>query len=55
MKLSLVNQTPVIQVLDAAKYPLIDQRIRALYYLIIGFALGFIGCVLYSFFKYTDN
>jgi uncharacterized protein involved in exopolysaccharide biosynthesis len=55
MKLSLINQTPVIQVLDAAKYPLIDQRIRAAYYLIIGFIIGFFASLLYSFFKYSDK
>ena len=55
LKLSLINQTPVIQVLDSPKYPMFDQRTPARYYLIIGFAVGFILSFLYALYKYTSN
>ena len=54
LKLSLINQTPVIQVIDAAKYPLFDQRTPARYFLLIGFAVGFILSLFYIVFKYTS-
>jgi len=54
MKLSLINQTPVIQVIDAAKYPLFDQRTPARYFLLIGFAVGFVLSLFYIVFKYTS-
>ncbi len=53
MKLSLINQTPVIQVLDMPKYPLLDQRTPARYHLLIGFALGIGISLAYSLYKYT--
>ncbi len=55
MKLTLINQTPVIQVLDAPKYPLFDQRTPARYYLLIGFAVGFVLSLFYVLYKYTEN
>ena len=55
LKLSLINQTPVIQVLDAPKYPLFDQRTPARYYLLIGFAIGFVLSLFYVLYKYTEN
>jgi uncharacterized protein involved in exopolysaccharide biosynthesis len=55
MKLSLINQTPVIQILDAPKYPLFDQRTPARYALIIGFAVGFVLSLFYAIYKYTSN
>ncbi len=54
LKLSLINQTPVIQVIDAAKYPLFDQRTPARYFLLIGFAIGFVLSLFYIVFKYTS-
>jgi hypothetical protein len=54
MKLSLINQTPVIQILDQAKYPLLDQRLQARYYILIGFAVGFVLSFFYIVFKYTS-
>ena len=54
MKLSLINQTPVIQVIDGAKYPLFDQRTPARYFLLIGFAVGFVLSLFYIVFKYTS-
>ena len=55
LKLSLINQTPVIQVLDTPKLPLSDQRIPSRYFLVIGFAVGFVLSILYALYKYTDN
>jgi hypothetical protein len=54
MKLSLINQTPVIQILDQAKYPLLDQRLQARYYILIGFAVGFVLSFFYIVYKYTS-
>ena len=55
LKLSLINQTPVIQVLDSPKFPMFDQRTPARYFLIIGFAVGFVLSFLYALYKYTSN
>ena len=55
LKLSLINQTPVIQILDSPKYPMFDQRTPARYFLIIGFAVGFVLSFLYALYKYTSN
>jgi uncharacterized protein involved in exopolysaccharide biosynthesis len=55
LKLSLINQTPVIQVLDTPKLPLFDQRIPSRYFLVIGFAVGFVLSILYALYKYTAN
>jgi uncharacterized protein involved in exopolysaccharide biosynthesis len=55
LKLSLINQTPVIQILDTPKYPLFDQRTPARYSLIIGFAIGFVLSFFYALYKYTSN
>jgi uncharacterized protein involved in exopolysaccharide biosynthesis len=55
LKLSLINQTPVIQVLDTPKLPLFDQRLPGRYFLVIGFAVGFVLSILYALYKYTAN
>ena len=55
LKLSLINQTPVIQVLDTPKLPLFDQRIPSRYFLAIGFAIGFALSLFYALYKYTAN
>lgn len=54
LKLSLINQTPVIQIIDGAKYPLFDQRTPARYFLLIGFAVGFVLSLFYVVYKYTS-
>ena len=54
MKLSLINQTPVIQILDQAKYPLLDQRLQVRYFMLIGFAVGFVLSLFYIVIKYTS-
>jgi len=55
LKLSLINQTPVIQVLDTPKYPLINQRLSSKYFLLIGFAAGIVFSFFYALYKYTSN
>jgi uncharacterized protein involved in exopolysaccharide biosynthesis len=55
MKLTLINQTPVIQILDAPKFPLFNQRTPARYFLLIGFAVGFVISLFYALYKYTEN
>ena len=55
LKLSLINQTPVIQVLDTPKYPMFDQRTPAIYSIIIGFAVGIVLSFFYALYKYTSN
>jgi len=55
LKLSLINQTPVIQVLDTPKYPMFDQRTPAWYFFLIGFALGIVLSFFYALYKYTSN
>ena len=55
LKLSLINQTPVIQVLDTPKFPLFDQRTPARYSLLIGFGIGFVLSFFYALYKYTSN
>jgi uncharacterized protein involved in exopolysaccharide biosynthesis len=55
LKLSLINQTPVIQVLDTPKYPMFDLRTPARYFLLIGFAVGFVLSFFYALYKYTSN
>jgi hypothetical protein len=55
MKLTLINQTPVIQILDAPKFPLFNQRTPARYFLLIGFAVGIVISLFYTLYKYTEN
>jgi uncharacterized protein involved in exopolysaccharide biosynthesis len=55
LKLSLINQTPVIQVIDTPKLPLFDQRLPGRYFILIGFAVGFLISILYALYKYTAN
>jgi uncharacterized protein involved in exopolysaccharide biosynthesis len=55
LKLSLINQTPVIQVLDSPKFPLFDQRTPILYFLLIGLASGIVLSFFYALYKYTSN
>ena len=55
LKLSLINQTPVIQVLDSPKYPMFDQRTPARYFLLIGIAVGIVLSFFYALYKYTSN
>lgn len=54
-KMSLVSQTPIIQLLDQPKYPLIDQRKSFIFLVGVGLLIGlFIGLML-SVYTYTDK
>jgi uncharacterized protein YegJ (DUF2314 family) len=54
-RMSLVSQTPIIQLLDQPKYPLIDQRKSFIFLVGIGLLIGlFIGLML-SVYTYTDK
>lgn len=54
-RMSLVSQTPIIQLLDQPKYPLIDQRKSFVFLIGIGLLVGlFIGLML-SVYTYTDK
>jgi len=54
-KMALVSQTPIIQILDMPKFPLIDQRKSVLFITVLGILAGiFIGVVL-AVYQYTDK
>lgn len=55
LKISLINQTPLIQVLDLPQYPLIDQKYRLLVLLPIGFIVGIFLSSLIAIFLYTEK
>jgi uncharacterized protein involved in exopolysaccharide biosynthesis len=55
LKISLINQTPLIQVLDLPQYPLIDQKYRLLVLLPIGFIVGVLLSSLIAIFLYTEK
>jgi hypothetical protein len=55
LKLSLINQTPVIQVLDAPKYPLINQNLSWILFALIGTGAGLAISFLVAIYIYTDK
>jgi hypothetical protein len=55
LKLSLINQTPVIQVLDAPKYPLINQNLPLILFALIGMGAGLVISFLVAIYIYTDK
>jgi uncharacterized protein involved in exopolysaccharide biosynthesis len=55
LKISLINQTPLIQVLDLPKYPLIDLKYTLLILLPIGFLAGLVISILISIFLYSEK
>lgn len=55
LKISLINQTPLIQVLDMPRYPLLDQKIRLKNLLLMGFAIGFILSSILAIFLYSEK
>jgi hypothetical protein len=55
LKLSLINQTPVIQVLDAPKYPLINQNLPLILFTLIGMGAGLVISFLVAIYIYTDK
>ena len=55
LKLSQISQTPVIQVLDMPKYPLVNQAKSWLIFLLGGMFIGvFIG-ILFAIYLYTET
>jgi hypothetical protein len=55
LKLSLINQTPVIQVLDAPKYPLIDQTMPLSLFVLMGMGAGIFISLFVAIYIYTDK
>lgn len=55
LKLSLINQTPVIQVLDAPKYPLIDQTFPLFLFVLMGMGAGLVISLFVAIYIYTDK
>ncbi len=54
-RMSLVSQTPIIQLLDQPKFPLIDQRKSILFLIAAGALIGLIIGLLLSVYIYTDK
>ena len=55
LKLSQINQTPVIQVLDLPKYPLVNQTNHWLVYLLGGILAGVVLGVFFAIYLYTET
>ncbi|MCF8340696.1 MAG: hypothetical protein K9I82_06960 [Chitinophagaceae bacterium] len=55
LKLSQINQTPVIQVLDMPKYPLVNQTYHWLIYLLGGILVGVLIGVIFAIYLYTET
>ena len=55
LKLSQINQTPVIQVLDMPKYPLVNQNYHWLFYLLGGVLAGILIGVFFAIYLYTET
>jgi hypothetical protein len=51
-RMMLINQTPVIQLLDRPREPLVDTRFSILIVSVIGLAIGFLLGSLFSLLKY---
>ncbi len=55
LKISLVNQTPIIQVLDLPQFPLNNQKIRLYLILLFGLIVGIFISLGVILFMYTAN
>ena len=55
LKLSQINQTPVIQVLDMPKYPLVNQAKSWLIYLLGGVLAGILIGIFFAIYLYTET
>ena len=55
LKISLINQTPIIQVLDLPKYPLKNLKYRLKILLLFGFAAGITLSSLIAILLYSDR
>lgn len=54
-RMAVVSQTPVIQILDQPKYPLIDQRKSVLFMVLAGAMIGWVLSFLAAIYIYTDK
>jgi hypothetical protein len=54
-RIALVSQTPVIQLLDVPKYPLMDDRKSYLFLGLVGFIAGIFAAILLCLYLYTDK
>lgn len=55
LRISLINQKPIIQILDLPKYPLVDQRNSLFLIELIGMLSGLMIGILYLLLAYTGN
>lgn len=55
LKLSLISQTPVIQILDTPKYPLVNQNTSLFIILLIGIGAGISLSIIIAVYLYTDK
>ena len=55
LKLSQINQTPVIQVLDMPKLPLVNQSTPIYLIAFMGLAVGLVLSILIAVYLYTDK
>jgi hypothetical protein len=51
----LVNQTPVVQVLDQPEFPLVDNRFSIVVYLFLGAISATLLFLLIQLISYTNN
>ena len=55
LRISLINQKPIIQVLDLPKFPLVNQQKSFLIIELIGLLSGLVIGLLYLLLAYTGN
>jgi hypothetical protein len=54
-RIALVSQTPVIQLLDVPKYPLMDDRKSYIFLGLVGFIAGIFAAIFLCLYLYTDK
>jgi hypothetical protein len=54
-RIALVSQTPVIQLLDVPKYPLMDDRKSYFFLGLVGFIAGIFAAIVLCLYLYTDK
>jgi uncharacterized protein involved in exopolysaccharide biosynthesis len=54
-RMALANQTPAIQILDAPKFPLEDQKKPFLIVVVVGIIVGFLICTILIFLFYPRS
>jgi len=55
LRISLINQKPIIQVLDLPKFPLVNQQKSFLIIELMGILAGLVIGLLYLLLAYTGN